>query len=264
MLTKSYGVFHVKIMSSAEYHAHHAISKSGLDQIAKSPAHYWLYKNTPRDSTDAMDFGTAFHSLLLEPHLFNQNYVVVEASTKTTKIYTNAVAENPGKTVLLAKEKNLLDGMRKSFESNQTVNKVIGNSLVERSFFWKDTLTGVECRCRPDIIFADEILIDLKTTTNAREYGRDAFKYRSHVQAAFYMAGYYAATGRRVKEFLFITVEKSAPYGIVTYRAPDPFIQAGVDAMMKDLAVYARCLETDQWPCYPEEIQELSLPTWAI
>lgn len=253
----------MKVLSTREYHAHPAISKSGLDQIAKSPAHYKLYKDYPPDSTDAMDFGTAFHSYLLEPELFEKNFVVVEASTKTTKIYTNAVAENPDKMVLLAKEKVILDGMKRSFESNPTVNKVIGHSLIERSIFWTDPITGVECRCRPDIIFDGDILIDLKTTTNAREYSRDAFKYRSHVQAAMYMNGYLADTGIKPKEFLFITVEKTAPYGIVTYRASEEFIQAGRDAMYRDLATYARCLETDTWPCYSEEVQDLILPAWA-
>lgn len=254
----------MQAMSNAEYHRHPAISKSGLDQIAKSPAHYWLYKNTPRESSSAMEFGSAFHTLLLEPETFTKEFLVVDASTKTTKIYTGAVEANPGKTVILAKDMAVLEGMKKSFEQNPTVNKVLSNCLVERSIFWKDPITGVECRARPDIIFGDEILIDLKTTSSdAREYSREAFKYRSHVQAAMYMAGYFADTGIRAKEFLFITVEKSPPYGIITYRASEAFISAGMTVMNKDLATYARCLETDQWPGYTEEIVDLSLPTWA-
>lgn len=254
----------LQVMSNAEYHRHHAISKSGLDQIAKSPAHYWLYKNAPRETSPAMEFGSAFHTYLLEPEVFEKDFMVVEASTKTTKIYTSAVEANPTKTVILAKDLVVLEGMRQSFRNHPLTKKVLENALVERSIFWKDSITGVECRCRPDVIFGDDILIDLKSTNDALDYSRDAFKYRSHVQAAMYMAGYFAETGIRAKEFLFITVEKSAPYGIVTYRASDAFIKAGMDAMNRDLATYARCLETDQWPGYTEEILDLSLPAWVV
>ena len=254
----------MKIMSNAEYHLHPAISKSGLDQIAKSPAHYKLYKNVPRETTDAMEFGTAFHTYLLEPELFEKQYLVVEGMDKRTKLYKELVAQNPDKTIISGEALGVLSGMKAEFGRNSTVSRVLDNALVERSIFWKDAVTGVDCRCRPDIIFGDDILIDLKTTTDAKEYSRSAFKYRAHVQAAMYMAGYFAQTGIRPKEFLFITIEKSAPFGIITHRASEEFIARGMKEMNDNLAVYARCLETDQWPCYPEAIQDLSLPPWVI
>jgi len=254
----------MQTMSNAEYHRHPAISKSGLDQIAKSPAHFQLYRNTPKESTTDMDIGTAFHSLLLEPEKFDSDILVCDASTRSTKIYKDLSAANPDKTIIMRDEKIMLDGMRKSFEANTTVNGLLGSSLVEKSFFWTDKETGVECRCRPDIIFNGHILIDLKSTRDARGFSRSAAEYRLHVQSAFYMTGFQAVTGVSPKEFLFITVEKSAPHGVITYRADDSFLKSGFEAMRRDLNLYAACLKTDIWPCYPESIQDLKLPVWAV
>ncbi len=255
----------MKIMTNVEYHDHPAISKSGLDQIAKSPAHYQLYLASEQKKTAALEFGSAFHTWLLEPERIETDIVVVEASDRKTNIYKNAVEANPGKTLILAKEKIILEGMKESFEKNQTVNRVLTNALIERSLFWTDPGTGVECRCRPDIIFGGDILIDLKSTECVSKYARkDVFEYRADVQAAMYMTGYEAVTGIKPKEFLFITVEKTAPFGIVTYRATPALIERGLKLMRRDLETYARCLATDTWPSYSEDIQDLSLPDWAV
>lgn len=63
-----------------EYHKGPGVSKSGLDLIAKSPAHYYHAVNAANDNervpTVAQAFGTAFHALLLEPEVFKAEYVV--------------------------------------------------------------------------------------------------------------------------------------------------------------------------------------------
>lgn len=60
------------------YHTGPGISKSGLDLVHRSPAHYEAVKNMPRDevreSTPAQAFGTAFHAIVLEPELFAKTY----------------------------------------------------------------------------------------------------------------------------------------------------------------------------------------------
>lgn len=65
-------------ISNADYHGGPGISKSGLDLIAKSPAHYFQAINAANDNepTDAQAFGTAFHALLLEPEEFKKTYMV--------------------------------------------------------------------------------------------------------------------------------------------------------------------------------------------
>jgi len=61
------------------YHGGPGISKSGLDLVRKSPAHYRAVVNAandnePRKPTAAQFIGTAFHALLLEPASFVRDY----------------------------------------------------------------------------------------------------------------------------------------------------------------------------------------------
>lgn len=65
-------------ITNHDYHTGPGISKSGLDLVAKSPAHYYHAKNAANDNepTVAQAFGTAFHSMLLEPGEFQKTYVV--------------------------------------------------------------------------------------------------------------------------------------------------------------------------------------------
>ena len=64
-------------ISNEDYHKGAGISKSGLDLIAKSPAHYKAVIDgiTVREPTKAQSLGTAFHELLLEPDLFWSKHV---------------------------------------------------------------------------------------------------------------------------------------------------------------------------------------------
>ena len=66
----------LKKISNAEYHALDYVSKSHLDEVNKSPYHYWdKYINPNRviqEPTKQMILGSAFHSLVLEPELFDK------------------------------------------------------------------------------------------------------------------------------------------------------------------------------------------------
>ena len=61
-------------LSNRDYHAHPAISKSGLDLISRSPAHY-RYR-APKEPSRAMEIGTAIHTALLEPDRYAAEYVI--------------------------------------------------------------------------------------------------------------------------------------------------------------------------------------------
>lgn len=67
-------------MSNADYHAAPGISKSQLDAAAISPLAYWdAYVNPerePREEKHCFAVGSGTHTIVLEPHLFEQTYGV--------------------------------------------------------------------------------------------------------------------------------------------------------------------------------------------
>ena len=82
------------------------IGKSGLDLIAKSPAHYWARyldpARLPDEPTAAMRLGTAVHHAILEPDEFSRRYKVLpELNLRATadkmkfqELQQNAIANN--------------------------------------------------------------------------------------------------------------------------------------------------------------------------
>ena len=76
-------------MTNEAYHSDVSrISKSGLDLIAKSPAHYYAkYLDPNREAsqpTPAMRMGAITHSYILEPNQFSSNYVIAPELNKRT------------------------------------------------------------------------------------------------------------------------------------------------------------------------------------
>ena len=63
--------------------------------------------------------------------------------------------------------------------------------------------------------------------------------------------------------FTIIAVEKTRPYEVGIYRVIDSAVEAGEDEIKRLLELYARCLDSDDWPGYPDEIKDIALPTWA-
>lgn len=66
-------------MTSAEYHAHkEAQSKSLLEHMLRSPAHYHYRLTHPSYQTPQMLLGSVVHTLVLEPHKFSDEYVIID------------------------------------------------------------------------------------------------------------------------------------------------------------------------------------------
>ena len=68
------------VMTNEQYHAAPGESKSKLDAMAISPLAYWdAHENPdrePREEKDCFMFGSGTHTLVLEPHLFEQEFAV--------------------------------------------------------------------------------------------------------------------------------------------------------------------------------------------
>src|SRR5690606_39465824 len=88
-------------MSNEEYHSlPDSISKSGLDLIARSPAHYRYAER--REPTRAMVIGTAIHAAILEPDVFATEYLLLRSEEHTSELQSR---ENLVCRLLLEKKK---------------------------------------------------------------------------------------------------------------------------------------------------------------
>ena len=258
-------------MSNHDYHAGTGLSKSGMDRLAISPEHYQSYLVEPREETKAMRIGSALHKLALEPDTFALEFAVapiVDRRTKDGKAeYAAFEVSSAGKVILAADEYALAEAMATSIRRRNLPSAAIGApGEAETSFFWKDPSLGTLCKCRPDYLRDDGYIIDVKTTEDARlaHFERSAENYRYYVQAAFYIQGVEAVTDEKIKDFLFIVVEKSPPYAVACYYADEEMIRAGNEEVRRCLTLYEECSRTGVWPGLDTEPIRLSRPRWAV
>jgi hypothetical protein len=262
-------------MLASEYHAHPAISKSKLDSINRSPLHYWsrfIDTSQPQaPPSEAMLFGSAFHTALLEPDLFATTYQQAPQLPRNTKAGKEAwaAAAQPGITLLKCDDWERILGMQKSILAHPLGGRIMQTpKQVECSLFSTDPETGLQLKARPDILTDSGWVIDLKTTVDASQQGfeRAIGTYRYHVQAAHYLKVIAAATGRDLQGFLFLAVEKTPPYAVQIFRcAPEVIDQGNIDAAT-DLATLAQALSTyppeAPWPSYSDSLTIIGLPSW--
>lgn len=251
------------------YHSGPGASKSQLDQFAKSPAHYLASLTTPRKETPAMRIGSLFHGMVLEPERVKIAVApVCDKRTKDGKATWEAFCiENAGAEIVTADEGEMLNGMVESVRKHPAASALLsGPGIAEGSCWWYDERSGELCRCRPDFYREDGIIVDLKTTEDASVDGftRSVAKYNYQVQAAMYADGVELATGRPVKAFAFIAVEKQPPYAVQCFQLDFQATEAGRVTYQNLLLDLADCKINGNFPAYSNKVETISLPNWAL
>lgn len=254
-------------MPNEDYHNYEGISKSGLDQVDISPAHYACA--APFKSTRAMEIGTAIHAAVLEPAMFDREYLILKHVTKRTQSeYKEAVkAKGTSELVLTGPESDNVAGMRLSVESLEEWNSVyVMNHYTELSAFVRCPITGVMLRARYDFITHTGIVVDLKKTQDARyeAFQKSVANYRYHVQDAFYSYVYELITGHPLQSFWFLAIEENAPNTSKRYKLDDEARAIGKRQFMANLESYAEADKTGNWASYDTSDELMSLPAWAI
>lgn len=248
-------------MPAHQYHAHPNVSKSLLDKLARSPMHARAYLDGVREEpTPAMQFGTALHTAVLEPERFANEYAVFEGDRRT-KAGKEAyeLLLNAGATVINRADYDAIRAMALQIRQHPRAGMFLQNGAAEQSVFWTDKISGVDCKCRPDWTSAGGgVILDLKTTEDAspEAFARSVAKYRYHVQASHYLEG------TEADWFLFVAVEKKAPYAVAVYELDPEAMEIGRCTRLRDLEVYLSCRDFNQWPGYPTDVQTLALPAW--
>jgi exodeoxyribonuclease VIII len=255
-----------KDVPSAEYHSAPAISKSGLDLIHRSPAHY---KYAPsREPSRAMEIGTAIHTAILEPERFKSEYILLEnVKDRRQSEYKDAVKQVGSERVLVSTEAAKVQAMQESIYANQQAAMILNmNGFSELSFFAKSPSTGVLCKCRFDFLTAGRIAVDVKKTQDAQadSFSKSIANYRYYVQQAFYQDVFHWATGQHIEDFLFLAVEEESPNYSKLWRLSAESVTLGRLEYESDLDVYAECKLSDYYPMPNQDIEEISLPSWKL
>lgn len=253
-------------MSEAEYHAHPAFSASKAKSILDSPARFkWEYIDGNREEKKAFDVGSAVHSKVLGT---GYPVAVLEFDSFRTKGAQAArdKARAAGQIPMLKHEMQPINAMAEAVLKNRVARKLFereGNA--EASVFAEHL--GLELRCRFDYL-PDEggIVVDLKTTSGSASPGgfaKTAADLRYHVARGHYLDVLKRATDRDA-EMVFVVVETKAPYLVGVHQLSREFADMGEAEALEARDIFKQCLDTGEWPGYPETISLVQPPMWAV
>ena len=225
-------IFEEKFKSDSHYYGDFFfVTNSQLSRFKKSPQTYIMYKEQKllkdvEPYITARHFGRAYHMAMLEPDIYDENVIRVDASTRTAKAWKEAIAEHNGKVsaiILNSEHYNIMRMRDVLYGIKEIADLLIGEGENEGVKIWKDQHTDVYCKCKVDRITSDNIMVDLKTTTDCSlsAFKSSVFKYGYNRQAPFYL------DGSGAKEFVFVVQEKSAPYNVALYETSPSFLNYG-------------------------------------
>lgn len=200
-------------LSNEEYHTDNGYySSSQLKDAAKSRMSFYqkyIAKTIPRKHIPAFDLGTAAHTLLFEPHLYDDEITSFNGVRKGAKFEAFRM-ENKGKIILSKLEEARVRNWIKAVKNNQLAKPYVEKGIAEKSIF--TTINGLQVKARFDYLLEDKGLIsDLKTTTgelNPASISKKVYAFGYHISAALYLDCFNKALNNKIKEFYLIFVSK--------------------------------------------------------
>ncbi len=264
-------------ISRSDYFKIDAVNISLLVEGERSMAHLKWAKDNKRESTDAMDKGTALHLAVLEPNEFEKRVIVFphpncEAKVKNGAKWDKFEADNKGKLIINPKAFDDVISMRDALRKHPRVKEILeAKGTGEMGVVWFDEESGLWCKglvdrfCQLNLSGAFETVVpDLKSCQDARptEFARTVWNFNYHTKAAFYMDGLNTVQPRQ-RRFLWIAIESEPPHGIMIYDPSETMLIAGRAKYRRLLKAYAECLKSGEWPGYPLGEETIELPKWS-
>ena len=292
IITREPGVYY-DIDIEDYHHNFGGISKSGLDDMDKSPAMYYNFHmnpaRPPRVEKAGQLEGSLAHCAILEPMEFSKRYAVLpmDAPRKPTEAQWKAAnpsessrasmawwerfsSDNANKRIIEQAQYEVAMRQAESAFKLKPAAELLARGRAEVSAYWKDPINGELCRCRPDFAHdaseSEVIILDVKTYSDASpdEFARQVARKRYHVQDSFYTDGFTFASKRSVLGFVFLAVETDWPFAASCTMLDREAKEQGAMDYRRNLELYAYCRKTGVWPGYSDDIVTISMPKWAI
>jgi len=255
-----------EIITNAEYHGRKThISSTGVRTFKKNKKQfeYGLTHELVKQ-TKAMADGTAVHSFFLERDKFDTNFVIKPADMRlNTKAGKEWALEQKDKIIIDSELGNNLYEMEKSFMDSPAKLIYDIKGQTELSYFWDD-LGTIKGKCRPDWLSDDgSIVVDVKTTTDAspRGFQKSISTWGYHLQLGWYLRGL-RKLGLSAKQFIFIAIEKTAPFCVGVYRADQDMINFAMKELDQLMPEIQTAMVSKEFPDYTPEITSIGLPPW--
>lgn len=239
--------------------------------LSSSPKHAWtahprLNPDFQRTEEAKFDVGNVCHSLLLQGIETAEVLPFPDWRTNAAK-EARDLARSHGRIPMLTKHAHEVEQMVGAVKLQLPLFNVtpplLQNGKPEQTLVWEEA--GVLCRARLDWLRDDHAAVDdLKTTSrsaNPEQWSRTLFGIGADIQAAFYLRGIKALTGK-TPEWRWIVCETAPPYAMSVISPGPAAVELGNAKVDRALELWRTCLATDEWPSYPTQVCYADVPGW--
>jgi len=201
------------------------LSYSALTQFKKSPNHLLAYWNNEFKTTDAMQFGSLVHKLILQPDTFGDDFAVFEGARRAGKAWQEFSQTNQDKTIIKQSELDAANNILNNAMKHDIVKTMLENATAkELELNWK--YKEVNFKGFADIITTYEgkqCVVDIKTTTDAgKRFERDLYYNDYKMQLAMYQDQF----GKDCEAYI-IAIETTTPFNVQVYKLDDSLLFKG-------------------------------------
>ena len=257
-------------ITNAEYHGSGELSRSTAWSLLQTcPAKVRYDMNHPKPSSPALVIGSGFHTATLEPEKLDDEFAVkpseIDGQGPRTKHYKESFElmqkSEPDKQWLAPSDYDLILEMAGSALENPVLRHYMADidKVVEGTGYFE--MEGAKCKVRPDLYIPGAgVVIDLKSTQDAsnRGFTKSVRQFGYLFQACWYMHAL-RLLGEKPKQFVFIAVEKTAPYATAAYTIKESDINKQFSNMERACQLWAACQSSGIWPGYSDMVETLDL-----
>jgi hypothetical protein len=130
--------------------------------------------------------GGYLHTAILEPEKLKANYPYVDATTRTTKVYKEALKESGKEMLLLKKEVDKCEEMINKILNNDVCTSLLKGDTINEEPGIKE-INGTWWKGKADCINKDQgLIVDIKTTGDINKFKKSANIYNYDSQAYIY------------------------------------------------------------------------------
>lgn len=200
------------------------LSNSDIDTLLNNPKDF----GKQREDNKTFAEGRYFHQLILEPEKA-KNVVYVNASTRNTNIYKDFCEENNLPFCLLQKEVEDIQRLVSIINGNIAFFEELYKSGNQYEIPAIAEIQGMMWKGKADIV-TDEMIIDLKTTSDIDKFKWNAKKYNYDSQCYIYQMLF-------GKPLVFYVIDKGT--GVLgIFRPTEDFIKGGEAKVGRAIEVY--------------------------
>lgn len=241
--------------TNSEYHAdRNYLSSSVLKTVLKSLDTYYLEyilgekKEISSTLQATFDLGSLVHSMILEPHLTNNEFQYFKGFRKSGKEYEDFLSSaRAGVPIISSPQKHKADELMKAYKRNQAAVGLIKNGEAEQTICGE--LHGVPIKTRFDYINVEAgYIVDVKTTgyaSNLESFRMSFDTLQYNLSAALYLDMAEKFYGKKFDFYMLVLSKKDITCDV--FKLSQDTINSGKRLVLEACQKYIKAKSTNVW-----------------